>query len=326
MPSNSRRISIAFAAALLSAAFCAVSRSDAQTQNPAPPVLTDVQCRALIQAFQSEIQSSGGKSVTPSQAQIVAQCLASESQAAAAAAQASGNSSMTPGQAQALAQYLSLQNQPVAVPGAGQATFQGPAPSAAVASPGALGPKKAGVVRIGVVEPQAQMGQGNSGANVAEPIRSTLVQYLSGPSLEIVPLAAMLSSQIEAEAKVKECDYVLYSDISQKVKGGGAMGLLKKAGPLSSMIPGVGMLGGMSGAMAGAVAGTAVAGAASAASTVRAKAEITFDYKLLVPGNPKAVLANTAKVKASEDGQDVITPMIEQAATAIVAEVTKSKK
>lgn len=325
MPSNSRRISIAFAAALLSAAFCAVSPTNAQTQNPAPPVLTDVQCRALIQAFQTEIQSSGGKSVTPSQAQLVAQCLASQSQAAAAAAQASGNSSMTPGQAQALAQYLSLQNQPVVVPGAGQATFQGPAPSAAVAPPGALGPKKAGVVRIGVVEPQAQMGQGNSGANVAEPIRSTLVQYLSGPSLEIVPLAAMLSSQIEAEAKVKECDYVLYSDISQKVKGG-AMGLLKKAGPLSSMIPGVGMLGGMSGAMAGAVAGTAVAGAASAASTVRAKAEITFDYKLLVPGNPKAVLANTAKVKASEDGQDVITPMIEQAATAIVAEVTKPKK
>jgi hypothetical protein len=169
------------------------------------------------------------------------------------------------------------------------------------------------------------MGQGNSGVNVAEPIRNTIMQYLTGPSLEVVPLAAMLSSQIEAEAKAKECDYVLYSDISQQLRGG-AMGFLKKAGPLSSMIPGIGMMGGMTGAVAGAVASTAVAGAASAASTVKAKAEITFDYKLLASGNTTAILANTAKAKAKEDGEDVVTPMIEQAATAILAEVTKSKK
>ena len=321
MSNNSRRIGRTLVVALFSAVFFTASQSHAQTQNPVPTALSDAQCRALIQAFQSEVQANGGKSVTPSQAQLVGQCLFGASQAAA---QASGSNPNA--QAAALAQYLALQNQqPFPVPSAGQAALQVAAQTAPLGASAPLGTKKTGVVRIGVVAPQAQMGQGNSGINVAEPIRTTIVQYLSGPALEIVPIAAMISTQIEAEAKVKECDYLLYSDISQKLKGG-AMGLLKKAGPLSSMIPGVGMLGGMTGAMAGAVAGSAVAGAASAASAVKAKADLTFDYKLVAPGSSTAVLANTLKARAKEDGDDVITPMIQQAATAILAEVTKPKK
>jgi hypothetical protein len=181
------------------------------------------------------------------------------------------------------------------------------------------------VIRIGVVQPKAQMGQGNSGANVAEPILSMLSQYLKGPAQEIVPLSAMLSSQIDAEAKANECDYVLFSTISQKLGGGGAASFLKKAGPMTSMIPVVGRAGGVSGAVAGAVTGTAVSSAASVASTVKAKSEITFEYKLMIPGNDVPVLANTEKAKAKEDGEDIISPLMEQAATAIVAELTKKR-
>jgi hypothetical protein len=182
-----------------------------------------------------------------------------------------------------------------------------------------------GVIRIGVVQPKAQMGQGNSGANVAEPIRGMLSQYLNGPTQEIVPLSAMLSSQIDAEAKAKDCDYVLFSTISQKLGGGGAANFLKKAGPMTSMIPVVGMAGGVSGAVAGAVTGTAVSSAANVASTVKAKSEITLEYKLMIPGNDVPVLANTEKAKAKEDGEDIISPLMEQAATAIVAELTKKR-
>jgi hypothetical protein len=151
-------------------------------------------------------------------------------------------------------------------------------------------------------------------------------QYLNGPSEEIIALSALLSSQIDAEAKVKECDYVLYSTISEKMGGSGAAGFLRKASPMASMIPLAGLAGGRAVAMGGAVAGTAAAGAAaSAASTVRAKSEVTFDYKLMVPGNDTPVLANTEKAKAKEDGEDVISPIIERAATAILAEVAKKK-
>jgi hypothetical protein len=340
MQSNLRKDTF-LAALLLAVVLFAAAQIDAQSQTPAPPVLTDVQVQALVQALLAQ-EASGSKSLTPAQAQLLAQYLTAQSQTAATAATPGANAArtsaaapMTPAQAQWLAQYLALQSQTAAavpamtaaqVPGISQVFPQNPGQPAGTLAPSPLGPKKPAVVRIGVVQPKAQMGQGNSGSNVAEPIRSMISQYLSGPSQEVVPLTAMLSSQIDAEAKAKECDYVLYSEISQKMSSGGAMGFLKKAGPMASMIPMVGMTSGVTGAMAGAAASTAMAGAASVASTIKAKSEVTFDYKLIASGNATAILANTEKAKAKDDGEDVISPLIDQAATAIIAEVTKARK
>ncbi len=199
-------------------------------------------------------------------------------------------------------------------------------PRESFAVPSPLGPKRPEVIRIGVVRPKAQISPANAGASVAEALRIMISQYLNGPSQEIVSLSALLSSQIDAEAKVKECDYVLYSTISEKMGGGGAAGFLKRASPMASMIPLAGIAGGGAGAVGGAVAGTAAAGAASSvANTVRAKSEVTFDYKLMVPGSDTPVLANSEKAKAKEDGEDIISPMVERTATAILAEVAKKK-
>lgn len=41
--------------------------------------------------------------------------------------------------------------------------------------------------------------------------------------------------------------------------------------------------------------------------------------------NPSPVLSNSLKAKANSDGEDVITPLVEQEATAIMAEVSKKK-
>jgi hypothetical protein len=187
-----------------------------------------------------------------------------------------------------------------------------------------LGPKK-GVIRIGVAEPKAQMGQGNTGANVAEPIREMIIKYLAGPSQEVVPIEAMIPSQIEAEAASKQCDYVVYAAIAQKVAGGG-LGMLKMMAPMASMVPGVGMLaGGATGAMTTVGVGAVMSGTASAASTVKAKSDVTFEYKLMAPGNPNPVVANTETVKAKENGEDVTSPLIEHAATAILGKVSTKK-
>jgi hypothetical protein len=258
--------------------------------------------------------------------------LASQSQAVAASSaqgQTSNSNKLTPAQVEILSQYLANAGQ---MPDATQATavqaqalLQGAQNQAGAPAVSAVGPKKPGIIRIGVTEPKAQMGQGNSGANVAEPIRAMVAQYLNGPALEILPLSAMLPSQIDAEAKVKDCDFVVYSGISQKMSSGG-LGMLKKVAPMASMIPMVGMAGGMTGAMAGAMAGSAVSGMAGVASTVKARSEITFEYRLMASGNASPVLANAIKVKAKEDGEDVISPLVEQAATDILAQVTKAKK
>ncbi|HEU4594713.1 MAG TPA: hypothetical protein VFS10_06060 [Pyrinomonadaceae bacterium] len=183
-----------------------------------------------------------------------------------------------------------------------------------------LGPKKPGVVRIGVVMPKAQMGQGASGMDVATPVRNTLVQYLSGPAVEIAVLDARVPQQAELEAREKECDYVLYTGVVQKKGGGGFGGLLKKAAPVASL----GGYGGHDGAVAAHVTTTAIYTAADVSSAVKAKDEITFDFKLMPAGGgstPKA--ANTLKAKAKHDGEDVLTPLIEQAATAILNGASK---
>jgi hypothetical protein len=301
---------------LLTAGLFVVPRSDGQSQSPTSVQLNGAQCKILLQALQADSQASGAKSLSPGPAQLLAQCLAAEGETGTSPA-------LSAAQSQLLFQALAAQSQAISAPGAVTAGPQNPSQTAAAQA--GLSPKKPGIIRIGVTQPKAQMGQGDSGPNVAEPIRAMILQYLAGPSQEVVPIAALLRSQVDGEATSKQCDYVLFSAISQKV-GGGGFGALKKMGPLASMIPGVGMIaGGAAGAITAGVAGTVMSGAASAASMVKAKSEVTFDYKLMAPGNNNRVVANTEKVKAKEDGEDVISPLVEHAATAIFAEVTKKK-
>jgi hypothetical protein len=77
--------------------------------------------------------------------------------------------------------------------------------------------------------------------------------------------------------------------------------------------------------MAGAAAGSVIGGAASVAGTVKAKGVVTLEYKLVAPGNPSALVANSENLKAKEDGEDVISPLIEHAATTILNEIAKKK-
>ena len=183
----------------------------------------------------------------------------------------------------------------------------------------AQSPKRPGVLRIGVVQPKLDMGP--AGANAPEALRVLLSQYLAGPSIEAVPLAALLPAQAAEEAQQKQCDYVLYTSLSQKKTGG--MGLFKTAQSMAGMMPVLGMAG-RAGAIVGqAVAQTALNAASQVASGVKAKSEISFEYQLIVPGSTSALVANSDKTKAQSDGQDVITPMVERAATAITGALSK---
>ena len=193
-------------------------------------------------------------------------------------------------------------------------------PPAAAGTPmTTLGPKKPGVIRVGVVQPRMDMGP--AGANASEALRVLLGQYLGGPTLEAVPLTAILPIQAAAEAQQKQCDYVLYASLSQKKSGG--MGLLKGAQSMAGMVPVLGMAG-RTGAIVGqAAAQTALNAAGQVASGVKARSEISLEYQLIAPGSSSALVANNEKTKAQSDGQDVITPMVERAATAITGALIK---
>jgi hypothetical protein len=306
------------AAVLFTAMLFAASRSHAQVQTLTSTQLTAAQCKIVLQALQTDAQSGGKMSMTPGQAQLLAQCLTAQGQAGT-------NAALTAAQSQQLLQSFGA---PADSEPAGANRLPVPQTAARPLEAQAKAPvaPKGSAIRIGVAQPRAQMGQGNSSANVAEPIRAMIIQYLAGPGQEVVPIAAMVPSQIEAEAASKQCDYVVYSTITQKVSGGGGLGLLKMMAPMASMVPGVGMLaGGAASAITSVGVGAVMSGAASAASVVKAKSEVTFEYKLMAIGNANPLIANIEKVKAKEDGEDIISALVEHAATAILAETTKKK-
>ncbi len=228
-------------------------------------------------------------------------------------------------QAQA-AGYGNMMPQMPGMPGANQPASQ------RVAAPQALGPKQPGHIRIGVVTPDAQVGQGtNAGQDYGTPIRNALIQLMSGPAVEIAALDSRIPIQIQAEAQQKECDYVLYSTVVvKKPQKGGFGNFMKMAAPVASMAPMMG--GGMGGAMAGAAASQAASVAAQQAASnqmaqftgqIKSKDDITVQYQLVVPGQQNPKVQNTLQAKAKSDGEDVMTPLLTQLATNVLTEATK---
>lgn len=56
---------------------------------------------------------------------------------------------------------------------------------------------------------------------------------------------------------------------------------------------------------------------------IKSRDEVTFDYQLLPTGGAQPKLQDSLKGKSKSDGEDVLTPLIQQAATSILTEVTK---
>lgn len=215
----------------------------------------------------------------------------------------------------------------------GMTGMQGQAPGSAVPLPQALGPKAPGKIRIGIAPAQAQLGQGNNAqADYATPIRNAMVYMMNGPAVEIAALDSRIPLQLQAEAQQKQCDYILLSSVTVQ-HGGGKFGKFMKVGSVASNVTPVGMMAHSVGAMAAsqaaaqAAAMTAQQQAVSQLSQfngqIKSKDDVTVDYQLYPTGEGQPKLQNSLKGKAKSDGEDVLTPLIQQAATAILTDVTK---
>ncbi len=210
---------------------------------------------------------------------------------------------------------------------------QGGAP---VAAPQALGPKATGKIRIGVAPPDAQVGQGNNaGADYSTPIRNVMVALMSGPAVEVAALDSRVPVQLQAEAQQKECDFVLYSKVIVKHNSGGFGKLMKMAGPVANVVPIVGMTNSIGSAVTAQVAGAAASAAALSAQQlaiqqlagfngqIKSKDDITVQYQLNLIGQPSPKLQNELVGKAKSNGEDVLTPLLTQAASTVMTETTK---
>lgn len=189
---------------------------------------------------------------------------------------------------------------------------------------------------IAIAPPQAQLGQGATGQDVAGPVQNMLMSYLSGPLLEIVVLQSRLPAQLTAEAKQSGCDYILTADVQYKQKKRWGKALSLGAGIASSALPYAGMGGSVSSYVATATAANVANTAANvqlqqesvesltaAQGTIRKGDTISLGYQLDSIKDGKTLSKNTFEEKASQDGQDLLLPLIEETASEVFTNVTR---
>ncbi len=161
--------------------------------------------------------------------------------------------------------------------------------------------KKSGVIRLGVVTPNARIGQ----TDVGNAMRSSLLRYINGgQSLEVIPVNST------ADASAQQCDFVMTSTLTHTAgkSGGGFGGFMKKAGQLGQIATGN--------------APSAPQSSADASSSIKAKDEISYDYQVTrIDGS--SVASSTQKRKADSDGQDIISPILSQVAGEVMRAVLK---
>ncbi|HEU4715151.1 MAG TPA: hypothetical protein VFS76_26620 [Pyrinomonadaceae bacterium] len=183
-------------------------------------------------------------------------------------------------------------------------------------------PKQPGVIRIGLITPKVQLTSGDV-AHATESLRNSFANYLKGPTIEVVTLSARLPAQALEEARQTQCDYVLSVSMNVKKGGGGSMfgrAIGNIAGSAAGHIPGGGS------ATTGAARSAAITGVyttAAIATTIKARDELSLEYKLDSVETSKSVLSDSAKAKAKSDGEDIVTPIVETAAKTIIATVKK---
>ena len=165
----------------------------------------------------------------------------------------------------------------------------------------------------------AQMASGST-TDGATAVKETLGSYLTGPTLAVAPLTARLASQVREEAKQASCRHIVFTSmkLERNKSGGGLFGKIVGEAVQSSAWE---LRGRAGGSVAGRVVTSAAASAAAEAArnfatNVKTRDELTFEWRLETLDGA-VVAKNSAKAKASSDGQDLLTPMVERAAEAI---------
>lgn len=179
----------------------------------------------------------------------------------------------------------------------------------------------AAAICIGIVLPSVQ-GVDGSATAVATAVRDLFASYLTGPSLQPVAVDARIPSQALAEARQKQCSLVLTATLTRKHSGVGnrVFGQMvgQVIGSTAYQIPGAGTVAGSVVQSVAVASGQAIS---TLAATTTAKDEIRLEYKLSSADGKTQLGPTTDKAKAATDGEDLLTPLVERAAEAIVARI-----
>ncbi len=180
-------------------------------------------------------------------------------------------------------------------------------------------------VRICLAPAAVESGIGS----VDEAVRAVteaFTTYLTGPTLTVAPLSARLPSQVRQEASAAGCPYLLLPTLKHVRKTGTGSGFLSRmAGSAVQQVAAA--AGASTSSTVGRIAANAAAGAAGVAAynystSVKTKDEMTLAVRLEALGG-RAIVERSDKRKAQSDGEDLLTPLVEQAAEAVAAAVSR---
>ncbi|MGH8458838.1 MAG: hypothetical protein ACRESV_05765, partial [Nevskiales bacterium] len=149
--------------------------------------------------------------------------------------------------------------------------------------------KSAGKLRIGVVGFVNQ----TQGSLAMETPRQRLVEEIIAREVDAVHLDQTTPEEIVAEARQKECDFILYTDVAKLKQGGGK-------------------LGGMFGKVTGGAGGMG-------------KYEVAVNFRLFATGDEGARLASTATTKGEGEAGEVLASVMPEEAKQAVAEALRKK-
>jgi hypothetical protein len=159
------------------------------------------------------------------------------------------------------------------------------APSVSTPSRAGNEAKQPGAIRVGVVQINNKSGK----PVAADTLRLRLIGEIQGSGVDAIALNGTSEAELNAEAKAKQCDYILYSDLATlKVsKLGGLLGSVSRAGGLG-------------------------------------KTESKMEFKLFAVGeaSPRLQSSSTAKEEGDENSASVA---ISSEARAVVSEVKKRR-
>jgi hypothetical protein len=178
-------------------------------------------------------------------------------------------------------------------------------------------------LRICLAPATAEASLGNN-ADLVGAVRESFTTFLTGPSVAVTPLEARLSGQIREEAKQSQCSYVLFPTVRHERKGTGLLGRVAAGAIQSGAWEAAGSAHSSSTRV---LAGAASAGAASysAYSWIRSRDVLNLDFRLEA-GDGRVLVEKKTQGKASSDGQDLLTPLVQSAAETIMSTLSASAR
>jgi hypothetical protein len=240
------------------------------------------------------------------------------------------------------------------------------APATPITAPAPAAPantKRPGVIRLGLVAPITPLKQGGPGNEFSEAIRQSLAAYFNSPVSETVPLEARVPVLAELEARQKECDFILYSTVTERARSNDLAKLMAVAAPVADLAASQRSVSNKAAPAKSSATGTGEPGAATAAAPttpetappatpgtpapattekaapinpekalkaatelsnkMTAGNELVFEFKLVEPGAEKPKLAKSLKAKIEKDGADALSPLLAQAVNDVLQATIK---